>query len=424
MRPEFDMSLYLVTDRPLSRGRDIEWIVEEAVKGGTTIVQLREKDCSTAEFVAIASRLMQRLKPLGIPLLINDRIDVALAVDADGVHIGQSDMPYDVARRLLGNDKIIGLSVETMDEVVEANALDVDYIGVSPVYSTATKTDTLQPFGLEGLRRAAELSRHRIVAIGGMNSSTIGDVIACGIEGVAVVSAIVSADSPCDASRKLRAIVDGSRCKWSTLAWRSSQELFERMKLLPFNVGLMDGTLPADSFAKYLQQDVIYLANYGEEMLQLSQLLPERNMRALFLRLSMDAVEGEKALHCLLAEQFAIECKKDAPATDVTKNYINHTRRYVDAGDVLMSLAALLPCFWVYRELGKYMLANCKKENNPYFTWIERYSSDFMDECVGYIIDMCDRFAKMASARRRAEMTRVFAESVKHEFAFFENICK
>ena len=284
MRPEFDMSLYLVTDRPLSRGRDIEWIVEEAVKGGTTIVQLREKDCSTAEFVAIASRLMQRLKPLGIPLIINDRIDVALAVDADGVHIGQSDMPYDVARRLLGNDKIIGLSVETMDEVVEANALDVDYIGVSPVYSTATKTDTLQPFGLEGLRRAAELSRHRIVAIGGMNSSTIGDVIACGIEGVAVVSAIVSADSPCDASRKLRAIVDGSRCKWSTLAWRSSQELFERMKLLPFNVGLMDGTLPADSFAKYLQQDVIYLANYGEEMLQLSQLLPERNMRALFLR--------------------------------------------------------------------------------------------------------------------------------------------
>ena len=134
MRKDFDMSLYLVTDRPLSRGRDIEWIVEEAVKGGATVVQLREKDCSTAEFVSIASRLMEKLKPLGVPLIINDRIDVALAVDADGVHIGQSDMPYATARRLLGNDKIIGLSVETMDEVVEANALDVDYIGVSPVY--------------------------------------------------------------------------------------------------------------------------------------------------------------------------------------------------------------------------------------------------------------------------------------------------
>ena len=173
MRPEFDLSLYLVTDRPLSRGRDIEWIVEEAVKGGATIVQLREKDCTTAEFVNIATQLMKRLKPLGIPLIINDRIDVALAVDADGVHIGQSDMPYETARRLLGEDKIIGLSVETMDEVVEANALDVDYIGVSPVYSTPTKTDTLQPFGLDGLARAAQLSRHRIVAIGGMNATTV-----------------------------------------------------------------------------------------------------------------------------------------------------------------------------------------------------------------------------------------------------------
>ncbi len=211
MRPAFDLSLYLVTDRPLSRGRDIEWIVEEAVRGGATIVQLREKDCPTAEFVALASRLKQRLAPLGIPLIINDRIDVALAVDADGVHIGQSDMPYEVARRLLGDDKIIGLSVEIMDEVMEANALDVDYIGVSPVYSTATKTDTLPPFGLEGLKRAAECSCHRIVGIGGMNLNTVGDVIACGIEGVAVVSAIVSADSPCEAAHSLAQIIENKK---------------------------------------------------------------------------------------------------------------------------------------------------------------------------------------------------------------------
>ncbi len=213
MRPAFDLSLYLVTDRPLSRGRDIEWIVEEAVKGGATIVQLREKDCSTAEFVALASRLKAALASLRIPLIINDRIDVALAVDADGVHIGQSDMPYEIARRLLGKDKIIGLSVETMDEVTKANALDVDYIGVSPVYSTATKTDTLPPFDLEGLKHAAELSRHRIVGIGGMNENTVGDVIACGIEGVAVVSAIVSADSPCEAASSLAQIIDKSRIK-------------------------------------------------------------------------------------------------------------------------------------------------------------------------------------------------------------------
>ena len=202
MRRE-DLRLYLVTDRPLSLGRDIDWIVEEAVKGGATMVQLREKDCSTREFIELAAKLKETLKPLGVPLLINDRIDVDLAVDADGVHIGQSDMPYETARKLLGPDKIIGLSVENMDDIRVANGLDVDYVGISPVYSTHTKTDTAAPFGLDGLREAVKLSVHPTVAIGGMNMKTAKDVMACGTDGIAVVSAIVSADSPCEAARNL-----------------------------------------------------------------------------------------------------------------------------------------------------------------------------------------------------------------------------
>ena len=183
------------------------WIVREAAAGGVTMVQLREKECSTAEFITLARELKAELTPLGIPLIINDRADVALAVDADGLHIGQSDMPYETARALLGKDKIIGLSVETMDEVVAANALDVDYIGISPVYATPTKTDTLTPFGLAGIDEVMRLSRHRCVAIGGMNRDTIGEVIAHGVEGVAVVSAIVAADSPREASAELAAII-------------------------------------------------------------------------------------------------------------------------------------------------------------------------------------------------------------------------
>lgn len=211
MKIPFDLSLYLVTDRPLSGGRDMAWIVREAAAGGVTMVQLREKECSTAKFIDLARELKRALSPLGIPLIINDRIDVALAVDADGVHIGQSDMPYETARALLGKDKIIGLSVETMEEVIAANALDVDYIGISPVYATPTKTDTLTPFGLEGIEEVMRLSRHRCVAIGGMNRDTIGEVIARGVEGVAVVSAIVAADSPCQASAELAAIVKRNR---------------------------------------------------------------------------------------------------------------------------------------------------------------------------------------------------------------------
>ena len=207
----FDLSLYLVTDRPLSGGRDMAWIVREAAAGGVTMVQLREKECSTAEFIQLARELKAALAPLGIPLIINDRVDVALAVDADGVHIGQSDMPYATARKLLGSDKIIGLSVETMDEVVAANALDVDYIGISPVYATPTKTDTLTPFGLDGVDEVMRCSRHRCVAIGGMNRGTVGEVIAHGVEGVAVVSAIVAAPSPREAAAELAAIVRDNR---------------------------------------------------------------------------------------------------------------------------------------------------------------------------------------------------------------------
>lgn len=202
------LKLYLVTDRPLSLGRDIEDIVREAVEGGATIVQLREKECPTGEFVALARRLKALLAPLGVPLIINDRVDVALAADADGVHIGQSDMPYEDARRLLGKDRIIGLSVENFEDLERANALDVDYVGISPVYGTPTKSDTAEPFGLEGLQRAVTLSAHPTVAIGGMNAGTIGEVIAAGADGVAVVSAICSAPSPRKAAEELSTIIN------------------------------------------------------------------------------------------------------------------------------------------------------------------------------------------------------------------------
>lgn len=202
------LKLYLVTDRPLSLGRPIEEIVSEAVAGGVTMVQLREKDCPTGEFVVLARRLKALLAPLGVPLVINDRVDVALAVDADGVHIGQSDMPYEDARRLLGRDKIIGLSVENFSDLERANSLDVDYVGISPVYGTPTKSDTAEPFGLEGLRRAVAMSAHPTVAIGGMNAQTIGEVMAAGTDGVAVVSAICSAPSPRKAAQELLHIIE------------------------------------------------------------------------------------------------------------------------------------------------------------------------------------------------------------------------
>lgn len=206
-RREFDMSLYLVTDPDLAAGRPLEWIVREAVAGGVTMVQIRDKSCPTREFIDVARRIKAALQGSGVAVVVNDRVDVALAADLDGVHIGQSDMSYEDARRLLGEERIIGLSVENMQQVEQANLLDVDYIGISPLYATPTKEDTAPPFGIEGLRRAVTLSRHRAVAIGGLNKDTIAEAMAQGIEGVAVVSAIIASPSPRESASFLRGLV-------------------------------------------------------------------------------------------------------------------------------------------------------------------------------------------------------------------------
>jgi thiamine-phosphate pyrophosphorylase len=199
-----DYSLYLVTDRTLSRGRSSEEIVGAAVRGGVTFVQLREKHCSTRDFIREARSLQPLLQHYRIPLIINDRLDVALAVGADGVHLGQSDMHIADARRLVGEKMIIGISAENLNDAVVAQQEGADYIGISPVFATDTKVNTAAPLGLEGIswiRRAVNLP---LVGIGGINVGNVREIICAGADGVAVVSAIVSADCPETAATELK----------------------------------------------------------------------------------------------------------------------------------------------------------------------------------------------------------------------------
>ncbi len=204
LRKTVDYSLYLVTDRRLAKGRTTLDIVRAAVQGGVTCVQLREKTCSTREFIAEALAIRDFLNARGIALIINDRVDIAQAVGADGVHLGQSDMPLDVARSLVGDSMLVGISVESLEEAVQAEAGGADYLGVSPIYPTPTKTDTAPPLGLQGLsaiRRAVNLP---LVGIGGLNQQNAAPVIQYGADGIAVVSAIVAAADPEQAARRLR----------------------------------------------------------------------------------------------------------------------------------------------------------------------------------------------------------------------------
>ena len=202
------LRLYLVTDEAALLGRDLVEVVLQAVQGGVTCVQLREKNCDTRDFLARAQALVAALQPLGVPLIINDRLDIALACGAQGVHLGQSDMPVEEARRLLPPEVFIGWSVETPRDVARALALPVDYLGVSPVFATPTKTDTAAPWGLDGLRAVRQQTALPLVAIGGVNGQTAARLLQAGADSLAVVSAICSAPDPTAAAATLRSFFD------------------------------------------------------------------------------------------------------------------------------------------------------------------------------------------------------------------------
>ena len=203
------LRLYLVTDQSLTRGRPLADVVAAAVQGGVTCVQLREKQSDSRDFLAQAMALKVLLAPHGVPLVINDRIDIALACEAEGVHLGQSDMPVYDARRLLPAKVFIGWSVETAHEVAQSAHLPVDYLGVSPVFATPTKTDTKTPWGLEGLRQVRAATGLPLVAIGGIHTDNAQDVMRAGANGLAVVSALCSAVDPAQAARDfMRLIVE------------------------------------------------------------------------------------------------------------------------------------------------------------------------------------------------------------------------
>lgn len=206
------LRLYLVTDQLLmgtdGAPRTLTDVVAAAVQGGVTCVQLREKQLSTRDFFAQACLLKDLLTPLNIALIINDRIDIALACGAQGVHLGQSDMPVREARRLLSPEVFIGWSVETLDDVSRSTTLPVDYLGVSPIFATPTKTDTSRPWGLEGLRSVRAASSLPLVAIGGIHAGNAREVLQAGADGLAVVSAICSSQDPRAAAQTLRNLCD------------------------------------------------------------------------------------------------------------------------------------------------------------------------------------------------------------------------
>lgn len=210
-RTDIDLRLYLVIgSRDVVPGT-LESTLRAALAGGVTLVQLREKHAGTEETVALGKRVKDILDPLGVPLIVNDDIEAARRLGAAGVHLGQDDLSAAEAREVLGKDAVVGVSAGS---AVEARGIDrqqVDYLGIGPVFTTATKADAGDAIGAEGLRGVLRIAPLRAVAIGGVTAENAGDCIAAGAEGVAVVSAICGAADPRQAARELRVAVDAAR---------------------------------------------------------------------------------------------------------------------------------------------------------------------------------------------------------------------
>jgi thiamine-phosphate pyrophosphorylase len=210
MKPDINLLLYHVTDAPLSAERGLVDTVLAAVKGGATLIQLRDPAARAGALVEQARALITALKPFDIPLIINDRPDVAHAVGAAGVHIGQGDLPPAAARAILGPDAIIGLSITDPSEMAHVPWDVVDHVGVGPVISKGVKPDATEPIGLEGLSACVRLSRRPVVAIGGMSAETVAPCLAAGADGIAVVAAIAGAADPEAAARDIRQRLDAA----------------------------------------------------------------------------------------------------------------------------------------------------------------------------------------------------------------------
>ena len=211
MRPRPDLTLYLVTDPELTAARGLETVVAEAVAGGVTLVQLRQKDGAPDAMVAAGRALQAVLARLGIPLIVNDRAEVARAIGAAGVHVGQQDLPAAAARALLGPDAIVGLSVTCEADLATFVPGVVDYVGLGPIFATGTKPDAAPPLGETRFATIRRRLPCPVVAIGGISADNAARAIRAGADGVAVVSAVCGAADPRAAARALRAAGDGAR---------------------------------------------------------------------------------------------------------------------------------------------------------------------------------------------------------------------
>ena len=317
---------------------------------------------------------------------------------------------------LIGDEAVIGISeyaAETLGEItyVELPGEEDDFI--------IGKTDTAEPFGLEGLRKAVAMSVHPTVGIGGMNKITATDVLQTGCDGIAVVSAICSAENVREATSELKMIVESNAKRlWSKEVWDKSTKIYNAILQQQFLKELSDGTLSDEIFGRYIAQDEIYLRNYYHQMFMLADLMEDERDKELFVAFAKSGMEGEKAMHDMLIEKYGIKTEVDA--SEVTTDYNEHICEGIATGNRCIALAAVLPCMWIYNRVGLHILHHAKLEANPYREWILEYGNEEFTEGVNQVLEMVDEWAAHVDDETRKMMDYYYLKAALYEYAFWD----
>lgn len=204
---------------------------------------------------------------------------------------------------------------------------------------------------------------------------------------------------------------------WTKEIWEASLPIYNRIISHPFIKELAEGTLATERFVRYIAQDEIYIKNYGEEMFLMADMMPDEQMREMFRELAKGGMEAEGAMHALLIERFGINTAVEP--SDVTAGYMAHTRRHINSGSLAHAMAAMLPCMWIYNEVGLYIYAHRNPNPNPYAEWVATYASEDFTECTRLILELCDLIAEEATPEVREEMREAYLTAAEYEWAFW-----
>jgi thiaminase II len=448
------LRLNVVTDPGFlaARATTLADAVVAAVRGGATLVQLRDKHADTATFVREARGAIAAIRALGatlrVPVLINDRIDVALAVDADGVHVGQSDMPVAMARKLLGPSKMIGTTVSTPEQARQAVADGADYLGTDPVFSTSTKTDSPE-LGLSGFKAIVDAVRGTpVVAIGGIKLENAADVLReSGAAGIAVVSAVFNQPDMQASAQELRDAVDGALASAPAAAAptaaaedESKEEFFvgDFAKACitaagsawsgsfehPFVLALADGTLSGDKFRFYQMQDARYLESFADACSLIAARCHDPEDKLWFIQAGVMALEVERSLHLDYGQRLGYG-PADIAATELTPNgkaYADHMVQAATRGSLVEAVAALTPCPWLYIDLGRHLLRErgAVADDHPYAAWLRLYSDSGFLDYMDNLLRRLQKFADESGPSTRERAKHAFVLSARYEYMFWD----